>query len=74
MGFNKYYLPGPAKLAEEIKTSGPIAYMTSHRTVEVFLGESESVEIIDILQAGMKHGLSNDQMNDALKRAKPDLF
>ena len=74
MGFNKHYLPEPAKMAELIKENGPIAYMTSHRTVEAFLGDKKSVEIIDILQAGMKFGLTDAQMNDALKRAMPDLF
>lgn len=74
MGFNKHYLPEPAKMAELIKENGPIAYMNVHRTVETFLGDKESIEMIDILQAGMKHGLNDSQMLDMLKRSKPHHF
>jgi hypothetical protein len=74
MGFNKHYVPQPDKLAELIKEKGPTAYMNTHRTVEIFLGDSESIAIIDVLQAGMKHGLNDDNMLAALKKAHPRHF
>jgi hypothetical protein len=74
MGFNKHYVPQPAELAKLIKEQGPSSYMNTHRTVETFLGDTESIAIIDVLQTGMKHGLNDDNMMAALKKAHPKHF
>lgn len=74
MSFNKYYVPEPADLADQVKKNGPTAFANIRRKVDALVGDSESMCIIEHIYEQVKEGLSDDTILESLAVLFPDLF
>lgn len=72
MGFNKYYIPEPSQLAEQIKRVGPAQVV--NRKIDAIIGSSVSVDIFEFIDDSLTMGLSEAEVNSELAKKYPKYF
>jgi hypothetical protein len=72
MSFNKYYIPEPAALAEQVKTHG-VKHAVS-RKIDTIIGNPVSIEIFDFMWNSMRTNTPELEIMESLSQKYPDYF
>lgn len=72
MSFNKYYIPEPDKLAEQIKRVGPAQVV--NRKIDAIIGSPISVDIFKFIDDSLDMGLSEAEVVSELAKKYPKYF
>lgn len=72
MGFNKYYIPEPAQLAEQVKRVGPAQVV--NRKIDAILGSSVSIDVFEFIDDSLHLGLSEAEVMLELSKKYPEYF
>lgn len=72
MSFNKYYIPEPTRLAEQIKRVGPAQVV--NRKIDAILGSSVSIDMFKFIGDSLNLGLSEAEVMLELAKKYPEYF
>lgn len=72
MGFNKYYIPEPTRLAEQIKRVGPAQVV--NRKIDAILGSAVSIDMFKFICDSLHLGLSEAEVMLELAKKYPEYF
>lgn len=72
MSFNKYFIPEPAVVAEQIKERGPKSFIS--RKIDAVIGNPDSVDILDHVYEEVKLGKDDSSVLQSLTKKFPQYF
>lgn len=72
MSFNKYFIPEPAVIAEQIKERGPKSFIS--RKIDAVIGNPVSVNILDHIYEEVNLGKDDDSVLTSLAKKFPTYF
>lgn len=72
MSFNKYFIPEPAVIAEQIKERGPKSFIS--RKIDAVIGNPDSVKILDHIYEEVNLGKDDDSVMISLSKKFPTYF
>ena len=72
MSFNKYFIPEPAVIAEQIKERGPKSFIS--RKIDAVIGNPVSVNILDHIYEEVNLGKDDESVLTSLSKKFPTYF
>ena len=72
MSFNKYFIPEPAVVAEQIKERGPKSFIS--RKIDAVIGNPVSVKILDHIYEEVNSGKGDQEVMTSLSKKFPTYF
>lgn len=72
MSFNKYFIPDPKILANQVIERGP--KQVTNRKIDAIIGSAKSIEIFDFMSKSLYLGMTEEEVNSELKKKYPKYF